>query len=1099
MRTLHYSCLCWLVFTASPLLSATGTDSDCTVVQMRCEYRTDPLGIDTPHPRLSWVLDSSRRGCQQTAYRILVSRDPNALGRHEADTWDSGKVDSSQSIQVSYGGPTLASDVRYFWRVRIWDEHNRPSNWSEIATWTCGLMQESEWRAKWIQQEVASSQLLNFSDAAWIWHDEPGWHSDANPLSPPDAPGGETIYLQRPFTVPGNAQVVKARLFSAIDNQGQIWLNGQPVLYSNDYHRAPVQDVTNFVQSGSNLLAAEVTNLADYPNPAGFLAKLVLEFNDGTTKSIVTDKSWLSSNHAPPNDWQTQLKSEWPRAVVVADWGDEPWGERITIQNQHVLPLFRKEFQIDKEIERATVHVAGLGHYELSLNGESVGNRFLDPAWSIYEKTVYYTTYDVTPQLKTGANAIGVMLGKGFYDTAGDRRIHFVDVSRPLKLILQLRLQFSDGTSTEIVSDGSWRAKAGPITHSAILGGSDFDARRVEPRWNLPGHDDSNWDTVQITTGPGGHLRASEMPPMVNAASFEPKKIEEVEPGVYVYDFGQNASARPRVQVVGQSGQSIRLTPAEQRFQQTDRTNDGSGRVNQAGVGKPNYWEYTLRGGDKESWCPAFSYSGFQYLELTGGIPAGEPNPHGLPVVTQLESMHVRNAAPEIGHFECSNALLNDIDRVIDWAVRSNFAHVLTDCPHREKLGWLEVPYLMGPSIGSRYDIALFYSKIARDIRESQADDGAIYTVAPRYPRFPGADFEYTPEWGAAGVVIPWQVFRRYGDLRVLSDNFNAMTRFVDYVQATSDNLIAKPGLGDWCDYGHGQGPGASKYTPPTLTATAIFYYCARIVSDTADVLGRTAEKDAYQQLAQQIKKRFQAEFYEGNGIYKNSGSLQTANAMALSVGLVPEDQQPAAITAIVNELKTRDYQQTAGDVGFHFLVDALARHGHSDVLFRIANRRSLGSYGFVIDRNWTSMPETWDVNTTASLNHLMLGHIQQWFYQDLVGIQNDHSDLAYKRIVIRPQVVGDISWARGHYDSMFGRIAVSWKRDANAFTLDVSIPANTSARIFLPTGDVATVREGDNSVESASGVTFVRKDATTVELEVTSGSYCFTSSLPEE
>jgi alpha-L-rhamnosidase len=1100
MRTICCVCFCGWMLAALPLLSAANAQSECRVEQLRCEYRENPLGIDIPQPRLSWIIDSSRRGCQQTAYRILVSRDPQTLTSEKADTWDSGKIVSNQSNQIPYGGPALLSNARYFWKVRIWDEKAGTSDWSETASWTCGLMHPSDWRATWIQHDEPSTQDLDFDGAQWIWHDEPGWHTAEQQLAPPNAPGGETIYLQRQLVRPSGRQLVRARLFSAMDNEGTVWLNGQQVLASGTFLRAPVQDVTRFIRPGSNLLAAQMTNLADYPNPAGFLAKLIMEFSDGTTESIVTDGSWRSSNQVPADDWRQRVCDEWSHAVAVADWGDEPWGERVMIQAQHVLPLFRKEFHIEQQVERALVHVAGLGHYELSLNGETAGNRFLDPAWSVYEKTVYYTTYDVTQLLKPGANAVGVMLGKGFYDTAGDRRIHCVDVSRPLKLILQMQLQFSDGSSTEILTDGSWRAKAGPITHCAILGGSDFDARRIEPTWNSAGHDDSTWAPVRITTGPGGRLRASEMPPMVTAATFPPTKIEQVEPGVFVYDFGQNASARPRLQVAGASGQTIRLTPAEQRFQQSDRTNDGSGRVNQAGVGKPNYWEYTLRGSSHpETWCPPFTYSGFQYLELTGGVPAGQPNPDGLPVVTQLESLHVRNAAREIGHFECSNTLLNDIDRVIDWAVRSNLAHVLTDCPHREKLGWLEVPYLMGPSIGSRYDIALFYSKVARDIRESQAEDGAIYTVAPRYPRFPGEAFEYTPEWGAAGVVIPWQVYRRYGDRRVLLENYNAMKRFVDYMRATSDELIAKPGLGDWCDYGHGEGPGPSKFTPPTLTATAIFYYCACIVSDTAGILERAAEKEAYDQLAMQIKRRFQAEFYEGDGIYKNSGSPQTANSMALSVGLVPADHQPQVVEAIVADLKARDNQQTAGDVGFHFLVDALARHGRSDILFRIANRRSLGSYGFVLDRGWTSMPETWDVNTSASLNHLMLGHIQQWFYQDLLGIQNAPSDLAYKRIVIRPQVVGDLEWARGHYDSMFGRIAVHWKRDAGLFLLDVTIPANTTATVFLPTSDAAKITDRGDSIANATGVRLVQHDATTAELNITSGSYHLAAPLSQK
>ena len=795
-----------------------------------------------------------------------------------------------------------------------------------------------------------------------------------------------------------------------------------------------------------------------------------------------------------PSAWSTP--ATWTMGVLGKDNWQARWICGLLEGDKSGLPVFRKSFAVDQPVRRALVHVCGLGHYELFLNGKKVGDHFLDPAWSVYEKTAYYTTYDVTPLLRRGTNALGVMLGKGFYNTAGDRRVHGVQVERPLKLILQARIELEDGSQQTLVTDESWRVTDGPITHCAILGGSDFDARRLPLGWVDPDFDDSSWSVAVATDGPGGTLRAGLAPPMKVMDVFEPVRIDEPEPGVFVYDFGQNASAVPRLRVQGEAGQVVTLTPAEQRFGQSERTNDGRGRVNQAGVGTPNYWAYTLRGGAVETWMPQFTYGGFQYLEVTGAVPAGRPNPDKLPVVETLVSCHVRNAASTVGSFACSDPLLNDIHRLIDWAVRSNLGHVLTDCPHREKLGWLEVSYLMEPSIACRYDISSFYRKVASDIRDSQGDNGAIYTVAPDYPRFSGG-FRYTPEWGAAGVIVPWQHYHRYGDRRVLAENYAMMKRFVDYMHETSKELIPVAGLGDWYDYGHGKGNGPSQFTPPELTAMVTFYRCTRIVADTARLLDNERDHAAYTALAERIKAKFNATYFNGTDEYTNHGSPQTANAMALVTGLVPAEAVDAVVARLVADIRARDDQQTAGDVGFSYLVQALARYGRHEVLFDIARRRDLGSYGYIRDHGWTSLPEAWDANTGASMNHCMLGHLQQWLYGDLAGIQCDPNAVAFERIVLRPQMVGDLTWVKAHHDTIQGRIFSGWERKGEAVTMRVAIPANTTATVYVPARDVDTIQEGGRPIGTVPEIRFVRGEGDWAVLAIGSGNYTFTSQMP--
>lgn len=786
-----------------------------------------------------------------------------------------------------------------------------------------------------------------------------------------------------------------------------------------------------------------------------------------------------------PARWQMGLPapSDW-KARWIEGSGSDP------------LPLLRLTFEVARPVRRAVVHLSGLGHHELSLDGAKVGDHFLDPAWSVYERTVYYATHDLTARMSPGRHAFGVMLGKGFYRTTGDRRVHGVNADRPLKLILQAHLWFVDGSEQVVTSDANWRTAPGPITHSAILGGEDHDARRLPAGWDQPDFDDSAWAVAKETTGPGGALRAALAPPMKAFEEYPARQIDEPQPGVFVYDFGQNASAVPRLRVRGQAGQVLRLIPAEQRHGMSPRRNDGRGLVNQAGVGSPNYWQYTLRGGPAEVWTPRFNYSGFQYLQLEGAVPDGKPNPDGRPVVEDLVSVHVRGAAPVVGHFECSHPLFNQIDRIIDHAVRANLAHVLTDCPHREKLGWLEVAYLMGPSIAGRYDVSRFYAKVSRDCADSQGSDGNVPTVAPAYPAFSGG-FAFTPEWGAAAVIVPWLLHEWYGDRGSLADAYPTMKRFVDHLRDTSTDLVPRPGLGDWYDYGHGKPVGASQFTPVELSAMATFHRCARVVAATAAVLGRTEDEREYTRLATRVATAFNQRYFDGRSEYQNHGSPQTANSMALATGITPADQTSAVLDRIVADLRARGNQQTAGDVGHAYLLQTLARGGRSDVIYDLTARTNLGSYGFIVGNGWTSMPEAWDADTGASMNHCMLGHIQEWFMGELGGLRPDPAAPGFRRVLIEPRPVGDLTWARASYESIRGTIATDWKLADGWFHLDLTVPPNTTARVTLPTTDPARVEEGGKPIGSVRGV---KQDGTApaaTVLEVGSGRYRFRSPFP--
>ena len=1068
-RKKYWTLMSFCVFGCLVVLSGSGmAQGDMAVADLKCEYQVNPLGIDVQKPRLSWLLTSDQRGQRQTAYRILVASGQEVLEKNKGDVWDSGRVESGRSIQIEYSGKSLDSNRQYFWKVKVWGVEDAASEWSDAAHWTMGVLNAEEWQARWIAMpEKTRIPEYNIKDAKWIW----GF--------PAGKPAGDTAPgfcgLFRKFNLPETAAVVAAHLLVTADNFATVELNGKTVAKITQWESGKIVDLKALLVPGLNELKVLAENGGSGMNPAGVICKVTINLADGNVIEIVSDKLWSVAPDSKTGE--VLLVNE------IAPWGAGPWGAQSKFSGPgEGLPVFRKSFTVANGASRALVNVAGLGHYELFLNGRKVGDHFLDAPWSVYERTVYYSTYDITGLLQQGSNELRIMLGKGFYNTQGDRRVHGVNNTGRLMTILQGQIEYADGRTESIITDESWDAARGPVTHSAILAGSDFDGSEIEPR---------EWVKADVADCPG-RLIAAESPAMKMFERLAPvKSAEEPESGVFVYDFGQNLSAIPSIKVRGREGQVVRLTPAEQRHGQSDRHNNGTGRVNQAGVGSPNYYEYTLNGQEIENWQPQFTYGGFQYIELTGAVPQGHPNPGNLPVLEEIKSVHVRSSAEAVGSFACSKPLFEKIDESIDRAVRSNLAHVLTDCPTREKLGWLEVAYLMGPSISRRYDLTRLYAKITRDIRDSQGADGEIYTVAPNYPKFNGG-FRYTPEWGAAGVVVPWQLYRWYGDKRVLQENFAAMKTFVDYMKKSGKDLVPAAGLGDWYDYGHGKGSGPAKFTSPELTAMATFYRCAGIVADSAKVLEKEDDLRTYRKLADDIRVQFNRKFYVGDGEYRNHGSPQTANAMALVTGLCEAANEQAVLDAILKDLKKRNYQQTAGDVGFHYLVEALSRYNCNETVYKMLDRNTEGSYGFILDRGWTSLPEAWDANTGASMNHCMLGHIQQWFYCDLLGIRQADDSAGFREIIIKPAFETGLEWAKGHYDSVNGRIGVDWKKEDGRLHLKVVIPVNTTAVVYVPCQDVSNLMEGGQSLTRAGGIEFLGMKGDRTLLRVGSGSYAF-------
>ena len=698
------------------------------------------------------------------------------------------------------------------------------------------------------------------------------------------------------------------------------------------------------------------------------------------------------------------------------------------------VPLFRRTFKVYETVDKATINISGLGHYELYINGNKVGDRFLSPGWSYYEKRFLYNTFDITELLKKGENALGAIVGNGFYNVNNERYRKLVIAYGYPKLIFNITITYSDGTIKNIISDASCKVSPSPITYSSIFGGEDYDASLEQKGWNSVGFDDSTWKNSVLLEQ---ELVLEEDYPLKVMQEFEVQNITTSKTGKTIYDFGQNASGIISLKVNGNKGARIRIRP--------DELINKDGDVTQKSGGGPYEFNYTLKGDGVEEWQPRFTYYGFRYAEIEIIEPKGAKE---KTEVLELKMLHTRNSSPTVGSFTCSDTLFNQIFELINWGIKSNMASVATDCPHREKLGWLEQTYLIGPSMHYNFDIQKLYSKIVNDMIDSQLENGLVPDIAPEYVAFTKG-FRDSPEWGSASVIIPWQLYKWYGDKDVLKKAYPMMKSYVDYLQTKTEENILSHGLGDWFDLGPNE-PGEAQLTPKSVTATSIYYYDLQIVSKIAKMMDYEDDFEKYEALSEKVKIAFLKEFYNPETGVCSTGS-QTAYAMSLYTGLIPNSDQEMVFKNLVKSIKNNDYALTSGDIGYHFLVRVLSENGRSDILYKMNNRSDRPGYGYQLKRGATSLTESWAALTHVSNNHMMLGHLMEWFYTGLGGIYQDNNSVAYEEIIIAPKPVGDIKWVNCSFNSPKGIISSQWKIEGDKFNLMIEVPENTVAKIIIP------------------------------------------------
>jgi alpha-L-rhamnosidase len=1054
-----------------------GNSMRLAAVDLRCEYMQDPQGIDALQPRLFWKISATNRGAMQTAYQILVASGADKLAENQGDLWDSGKVASSDSIQIEYAGAKLSSGQACFWKVRVWNEKGNEGQWSRPALWTMGLLKADDWKGKWIgKDEAAAAAGANpLSSAMWIWHEE-----KANQ----QAPIGKRFF-RKAFDLPQGRKVAKAMAHFAGDNNYEVWINGQSVVKGSGWPQAQTQDVTARI-GAHNVVAVCVENAGAEANPAGLIGAIELTLDNNEKMSIFTDASWKSNGEALDKFTEVAFDdSAWKAASVVAKFGDGPWGVVACGSDATILParMLRKEFAAGKPVRRAMAYICGLGYYELYLNGRKVGNHVLDPILTEYNVRDAYVTYDVTAQIANGGNAVGAILGNGrYFAPRGKVPTNTRTYGYP-KMILQLAIEYGDGSTETIVSDESWKLTTdGPIRENNDYDGEVYDARKEMPGWDKAGFDDSKWETAKVVEAPKGKLAAQMMPPMRVNETIRPLSLNEISPGVWIYDLGQNMVGWCRLKVSGQAGTTIQLRHAE------TLRKDGTLYVDNLRSAACRD-TYTLKGAGVESYEPRFAYHGFRFVELTGFS--------GKPDLDTIEGRVVHTDMKTVGTFECSNPLLTQMAKNIFWGLRGNYLSIPTDCPQRdERQGWQGDRAAESKGETYWFDNVTLYSKWLQDIEESQTKEGNLSDVCP--PFWPLYSANVT--WPSAFMIVPETLYTQFGDKRAFAIHFDAMVKWMDHLATfIKDDLIDKDNYGDWCvppespELIHSNDP--ARKTSAKVLASSYYIHNLQLLAKYAEMLGQQDKAKTFRDRADKMNKAFHAKLFSADkGLYDNG--TQTSCVLPLAFGLTPDDQRAKVFGNLVDNItnKTQNHIGT-GLIGGQWLMRTLSENGRADLAYTLAATRDYPSWGYMIDQGATTVWELWNGNTADpamnSGNHVMLvGDLGIWMYEYLGGIRTDPGHPGFGKIVIRPYPVGDLKHVKASYASIRGLIASEWSIDGGKFKLNVTIPAGTTATIMLPAA--GPVLEGGKDAATAAGVMKVESRDGMSIIEVGSGQYVF-------
>jgi len=1022
MQSAGFQCLVGLVV-ALVLPLPTAEASPLTVGDLKTEYQRDPLGLDTSSPRLSWILRSARKNVTQAAYQV-VARGPVGV------LWDSGRVASAQSIHVSYGGPALKALDSVNWTVSVWDQTGNKAT-ANPASFEMGLLSEADWGgALWIGGASPAPEKLLPVDAetfAWIWYPDGG---DLATVAPTGTRG-----FRRSFAVNATTEIARAHLVCAGDGSAAIWINRHTVGSCSGSNSLGTIEIKGVLREGLNEISVLSSNITA---AAGFAGQILIEKNDGSISRTGTDASW----EACKLEDQTQSIPEtcpWVAAKVVAAIGHGkywmPFNSKVRTPTPNLPPtVLRREWNLAKPPKRARISATALGIYEIWINGKRVGNEYFAPGWTDYSKRVQVQTYDITPLLRQGRNAIVATVADGWFAGKLGWSANSENPWEIYPLRFRAKLYVEGDDLASIVTDSNWKVSRGPVRLASLYNGEQYDARDERFGIDRPGFDDSDWQPAsakalnyRLVAAPGAAVRVTQ--------ELKPKSMTTPRRGVYVFDMGQNMVGWARMKVHGPAGTVVTLRFAEML------NPDGTIYTENLRTAKATD-VYTLSGRGVETWEPRFTFHGFRYVEITG-FP-------GKPTKDTLLGRVAHSDIPSTLSFTTSSKLLNQLQSNIDWGQRGNFVSVPTDCPQRdERLGWMGDANIFVETACMNRDVAAFFTKWVRDVNDGQ-HKGSYRDVAPTVPalRDIGA-----PAWGDAGVNVPMALYECYADRQLLEESFPYMERWIDYLLRNNPDLLWKNArgndFGDWLSIGD--------ESDKEVLATAFFARSTDQVSEAATILGRAVEAKKYAALAGRIRQAFVAAYVDPETGAIRSGT-QTLYALALRFGLLPENLAAKAGRQLTANIKRHGTHLSTGFVGVSHLLPALSQIGRDDVAFSLLNQTTYPSWLYSVTQGATTIWERWNGWTRHdgfhdpsmnSFNHYSFGSVGAWMYSNITGLQPTAP--GWKRIGVQPKPQGGVDHASARMKTPYGTLVSRWSRKQDRFVLNVEIPVNTTAEIVVP------------------------------------------------
>ena len=993
------------------------------VGQLWTERVDCPLGVEVSRPRLSWALASAGRGARQSAYQVTAASTRERLEAGEADLWDSGRIASDSCFEVAYDGKVLHSGQRVWWRVQVCDGAGRPSAASAATWFEMGLLEPSDWQGEWLDIEDPEERADREAGVRWIW-------SDAIRL----APGPQQFRCRLELREPAIAAEL---LLAAKDDLLGVWIDGNAVTLPAKIFWGTMLRLPLPTAAGPHVIAVQAkAEIGGFmPGTGGGVAALVkVRQAGGGIRRLMSGEDWRASSAAPPG-WQ------------ALEFDDRSWAHARAVpvpcdpRPPRAAQWARRELDIAKPLARARLYATALGAYEIQINGQRLGTARLAPEISVAADHVLYQCHDATPLLKQGSNDIAALIGDGWYASAfswANERYSFDD--GPRRFLAQLVLDYTDGSREVVATDASWHLADSAVRSSEIYNGEDYDARMdgcgcAESGQHVAA---SPWRSAAIGAAPATRLVAQTGPPIRALQSLAPRKIMQPRPGVFVFDFGQNFAGWCRLHVKGPAGTVVRLRYAEilRADGEVDQSNLRGARATDT---------YTLRGEPAtEAYEPHFTYHGFRYVEVTG-FP-------GKPGVDSLEGLVAHTDARQTGTLSLDNTLAQHIWHNALWSQRSNFFGVPTDCPQRdERMGWMGDIQVFLDAAAFNMDVDAFIRRFMAEVRAGQTPDGAFPIVTPQPRSFPGM---VTAGWSDAGVILPWTLYRRYGDTAVIEENWVAMQRWLDYVSAANPDFIWRQrrglDLGDWLSV-DAKSP-SDETTPKALVATAFWARCASLMAEMAAAIGNADDAAAYTRMRADIEQAFTSEFVQPDG--KVGNDSQTGYSLALRFGLVPVALRGASGARLAADIERRGTRLSTGFLGTPYLLDALADTGHEQLAISLLLQTKYPSWGYMIAKGATTMWERWngDVGDVAmnSYNHYAFGAVVGFMYRRLGGIAE--ASPGFRRIAVDPIFDPRIGRVRARYDSCLGPIATEIQGGRHGLTqLALELPANSVAEVRLP------------------------------------------------